>query len=272
MRFFCVTRDDLSEINDSLRRACETRDVEYVDVRPTMLWLPLTSGPQPGDLLYRPATDAAAEATEAVLRLPGVVTFDREPGLVATAPLARYVQAGLPVPRTVFNLLPRRQSLADAVAALGGLPVVLKAPGGEGGAGVIRVESWDTLFALADYLPSTTVMQEYFEHAAAYRLVVVGERVVACEARYPGPHDFRTNSRESGELGSVRAPAGAEELAIAATRINAVEFGGADILANREGEIVLAELNSPCYFPDTERTTGIDIAGAMLDHLIEKAS
>lgn len=160
MRFFCVTRDDLSEINDSLRRACEARDVEYVDVRPTMLWLPLTSGPQPGDLLYRPATDAAAEATEAVLRLPGVVTFDREPGLVATAPLARYVQAGLPVPRTVFNLLPRRQSLTDAVEALGGLPVILKAPGGEGGAGVIRVDTWDTLFALADYLPSTTVIQD----------------------------------------------------------------------------------------------------------------
>jgi hypothetical protein len=271
MKFFCVTRPELSGINDLLEASCAERDVEYVPVFPTTVWLPLADSPRPGDLIYRAAVDVAASRMEMMLFGEGVGAFYETPFRECPDPAPLFVKAGLKVPRTVFNLVKDRDLLMRAVEAVGGFPVVLKVPGGEGGAGVIRVESREALFPLADYLPSSTILTEYFEHTLAYRLVVVGDEVVATEARVPGGGDFRTNSRGSAEVGAVAPPAEAVTLALQAAALTGVEFGGADVLSSASGELVVAEFNFPCYFPDTQRVTGVDIAGHMLDWLIAKA-
>ena len=49
------------------------------------------------------------------------------------------------------------------------------------------------------------------------------------------------------------------------------EFGGVDLLRHPGGRWYLLEVNMPCYYPHAQEVAGVDIAGAMVDHLHAKA-
>lgn len=270
MRFFCVAREDTEATNELLESACAGRNIPFVFVDPDTFRYD-GDMPGPGDLLYKVATDLVSGRIESFLLRPGVASFYRTPHLECFSQSVVMAAAGVPMPRTVHGLTRDRETLADHVAYLGGFPVVAKVPGGEGGAGVIRADSMPSLFSLADYLPSSAILMEYFEHAVAYRLVVVGDAVVATEARYPGPGEFRTNTWNSGTLGKIDPPGEARDIALLAADALGLEFGGADVLENEAGRMVLTEFNMPCYFADQQNDHGIDIAGAMVDFLAAKA-
>lgn len=200
---------------------------------------------------------------------PGVAAFYDEAFFECLYQGVLFQQHGLPIPRTIHALSADRALLEQQAAQLGGFPLVVRQPGGEGGHGVIRVDSLAALFSLIDYLGPSLLM-EYFEHVVAYRLIVVGERVVATEARCSGPGDFRPNAIGGDTLGAVEPSARAVAIALEAARLMRVEFGGVDLLEDEAGRLVLAELNFPCYFADQQRNSGIDIAGAMIEHLLTK--
>ena len=60
-------------------------------------------------------------------------------------------------------------------------------------------------------------------------------------------------------------------MALKAARVLRIEFGGVDILENQDQKRLPAKLNFSCYFADQQRDADIDIAGAMLDHLMAKS-
>lgn len=271
MRLFCVTRPDTEATSALLREACEARGIACIEVDPDTFRYDGPDLPGPGDLLYKVSTDLGSGRIEAFLMRPGVATCYATPHFECFNQAIVLEQAGVLVPRAIHSLTRDRATLVERVAYLGGLPIVLKVLGGEGGDGVMRADSHPALFSLADYLPPSTVMMEYIEHAVAYRLVVVGDAVVATEARYPGPEEFRTNTWNSGTLGKIAAPKEAARIALAAARALRLEFGGADVLETEAGRMVLTEFNMPCYFADQQNDHGIDIAGAIVDWLAAKA-
>jgi len=271
MRFFCVTRDSLADTNQALAQACAARGIEAVMMSPDSHAAQPQLRPRPGDLLYRAATDAPCDRLEKLLWQPGVAAFYEEPFFECIYQGVLFQSHGLPMPRTIHALSADRALLQSQVEQLGGFPLVLKQPGGEGGRGVMRVDSQAALFSLIDYLGPAPLLMEYFEHVVAYRLVVVGDQVVATEARHSGPGDFRTNAAGGACLGAVAPSAQATAIALQAARLMRVEFGGVDLLENSAGRLLLAELNFPCYFADQQRDSGIDIAGAMIAHLAAKA-
>ena len=269
-RLFLVTQRFLEETNAVLARACEERGVELVIVTPEEYVADARRAPRRGDLLYRAATGIAADRIEKGLWSPDVATFYETPFFECTGQSQWLERCGLPMPHTVHTLPKDRQALERLVKKLGGFPVVVKVPGGEGGQGVIRVDSLPALFSLLDYAPPSATMMEYFEHVVAYRLVVLGRRVIASEARHPGAFDFRSNAM-GGLIGRIEAPKRLTSIAVAAARALRLEFGGADVLEDSRGRLRLAELNFPCYFADQQRDSGIDIAGKMVDHLLAKS-
>jgi len=183
------------------------------------------------------------------------------------------------MPRTIHALTRERSTLETHAELLGGFPLIVKIPGRESGKGVIRVDSYAALFSLLDYVGSTPILMEYFEHVVSYRLIVIGNNVIASEARHSGPVYFRTNSIGSDSIGAVAAPPAAIEMALKAARVLRIEFGRVDILENLDQKLMLAELYFPCRFScyfccsfaDQQRDSGIDIAGAMLNHLMAKS-
>jgi len=270
-KFFCVTDHALEATNTVLLEACASRDVEFVTVATTEFVAGRGPQPRSGDLLYRAAAGVAGDRIEKQLWKPGVTAFYDDPFFQCASQPLWLARQGIPMVRMIHTLPTDRLKLDRLVRSLGGFPVVVKVPGGEGGEGVIRVDSLPALFSLVDYAPATATMMEYFEHVVAYRLVVVGRRVVATEARHPGAFDFRSNAMGGGLIGRVKAPARLTRIAVAAARALRLEFGGVDLLEDSRGRLRFAELNFPCYFADQQRDSGIDIAGAMVDHLLAKS-
>ena len=107
-----------------------------------------------------------------------------------------------------------------------------------------------------------TLLATNSEPAMAYRLVVVGEHVVAAEAQ------AQTAGGDNWRV--VKPSLGAVAMALKAARLMRVEFGGVDLLEDQDGRLVLVALDYPCDFAAQQARSGVDIAGAMVDYLVNK--
>ena len=276
-KFYCVNDGVPAETPRLLREACLQRNVAYIELHAPAFDYDPARRLRRGDLLYCPATSLAARRVEQFLYAEGVATFyaDRAgPLFDCVNPTLAYERAGLPIPPTFNCATANRDLLRGFVARLGGFPVVLKMPGRERGVGVMRADSFPALFSLVDYvraLGGHALLCAYVPDAVHWRLVVVGDRVVASYKNCTYQDDFRTYARE--ELSDYAAPVNREMASVAVRAVQSVrqEFGGVDILEQTDGRIYLLEANSPCYFPQAQLVAGVDIAGAMVEHLLRKA-
>lgn len=277
MRFICVDDGVPEATTRLLQQACTQRGLEYEQADPRWFDFAEESRADVGDMLYRPAISAAAARVEQWLYEPWVATFYADPDgpfiFLANAALL-HERRGLPVPRQYAVTHGERQFLQRIVVALGGFPVVVKVPGGSGGIGVMRVDSHPALFSLIDHLLSQGLpasIMAYVEEAVHWRLIVVGERVVAAYRNTTERDDFRTFASE--ELADYSVPPSPEmcEVAVDSARALRLEFAGVDLLEHASGRVYLLESNFPCYFAQAQDVAGVDVAGAMLDHLQAKA-
>ena len=98
--------------------------------------------------------------------------------------------------------------------------------------------------------------------AVTHRLIVVGDQIVAAEAQVSGGDTWRV----------VQPSLGAVTMALQAARLMHVEFGAVDVLEDQDGRLVLVALDYPCDFAAQQARSGIDIAGALVDYLVEKCA
>lgn len=258
-------------VGAATRRALTTRIVtasqfEYSD----------TAQLAPGDMIYRPAVSAAAIRVERFLFGPGVASFYRTadgPYFDVGDQTELFRRDGIPTVPTVHCELRRRQSLEIQTERLGGFPLVAKVPGGEGGVGVLRLDSRAALFSFVDFALANrhaVQLMAFVPDATHIRAVVVGDRVVGTYKNIVDPDDFR--SSPSRQVEDYQLPL-AEELsavAIAATRAIGSEFGGVDLLLDRNGKPHVLEVNFPCFHAQSEIVAGTPVSDAMVHHLLEK--
>lgn len=274
----CITDATVPQTTTGLLAdACAARGVAYVPIdadEDELDDLELRDG----DLMFRPAVGLAATRAEQALFHEGVATFYRDGDALffdgAAAPLI-FQKRGLPIPRTVALVRPGRAPIRRAVERVGGLPVIVKVAGGEGGVGVMRLESWPALFSVLDHLLASgraPQLSAYVPDAVHWRLVVVGDRVVAAYRNWAYPDDFRSGPSSDPADYLVPEPSAMTALAVAAARAIRREFAGVDVLEHASGRLYLLEANFPCYFPQAQEVGGIDVAGAMVEHLLAKSA
>lgn len=276
-RLVCV-EDDTPEITlDYLAEACAARGVEFVRIDAGRFEFDPQEGLADGDMLYRAGISGRAIRVEQQLLHPGVATFYAEPLGAFWGPInypLLFQQIGLPMPRTLPMETADRAALERAVTWLGGYPVVVKVLGGSRGVGVLRADGPTALYALADLLLAdgrTPFMSAYVDPADHWRVTVVGERAVAAYLNPREPGDFRTYGSERPEDFLAEPPADLAELALAAAQATRVELAGVDILRHESGRLYVLEANFPCYFAQAQEFGGVDVAGAMVEHLMGKA-
>lgn len=230
----------------------------------------------PGDLLYSPSTSLEARRLERALWQPGVGCFDAGPdGPYAELhdPTGLMALRGVPQPRSRSVSEADPAQVAALVQWLGGLPVVVKVSGGEGGVGVMRADTFEGLQSLLEFLVSQghrPEVQTFVPDAMHWRAVVVGERVVAAYKNPIKDNDFRSwPSGDDADYGT-EAPPAVTAAALAATRALRMEFAGVDVLEHPSGRVYVLEANCPCYHPQAEHH-GVDVAGPMVDHLVALA-
>ncbi len=176
-------------------------------------------------------------------------------------------QAGVAVPRTwqMADL-----AAVERLAGELGYPLVLKGIHGSYGAHVHLVRDAAQLREVwARYQPGELMAQEYLPAESDFRVICIGYRALpALVERAPKPGDFRTNSRQGGQ--AVGHPLAAypdlAPLAEQAARVLRREFAAVDV-RYRGAEPVVLEVNRRPIFETFERVTGLDVAGAFLEHV-----
>jgi hypothetical protein len=262
---------------ERLRLAAQARALPVVEHHaPAFEYLP-DQRALPGDLLYRPATSTAASHVEQFLLQPGVASFYTHPdGAIQyiSEPLQAFVQAQLSVPRHFHCHSSDRALLRQWVDRLGGLPIVVKFNGFSGGMGVLRVDSLPSLYSMVDFALSTgrsPLLMSYVDHAEHWRVVVVGTQAIAAYLNPQDADDFRSHGSDKPEDCTAQVDPDMAALAVGAVQALGLEFGGVDILRHPSGRLYLLEANFPCFHTHAETVGGLDVSGAMLDHLIRKS-
>ncbi len=177
----------------------------------------------------------------------------------------------IPIPRTVYvrDIL----DVEHAIDIVGGLPVVVKVTQGTQGDGVFLRHTVFEVRNLVQGLLMTgksVLVQEYIaeSHGKDIRALVVGDRVVACMRRRARGREFRSNYHLNGTVENVDLPPRYAEAACRAARVLGLNIAGVDLLEGNDGPLVL-EVNSSPGLEGIEKASGVNVAGAIVDYVME---
>ena len=181
-------------------------------------------------------------------------------------------QRGLDMPLTVFGDSP--DDTDDLLEMLGPTPHVIKLVEGTQGQGVLLAESRSTSESLVEAfrgLHAQFLVQEFIGEAkgADIRAIVIGRRVVAAMQRTAKAGEFRSNLHRGGTAKQIKITRQERETALAAADCMGLGIAGVDMLRSQRGPLVL-EVNSSPGLEGIEKTTGIDVAGAIIDYAIRQ--
>jgi len=173
------------------------------------------------------------------------------------------------MPATVFGDNP--DDTADLLAMLGDPPHVIKLNEGAQGQGVLLAEKQAVSQSVIEAfrgLYATFLVQEFISEAkgADIRCFVVGGKVVAAMRRQAKDGEFRSNLHRGGSATATQLNASEIDIALRAARTMGLNIAGVDLLRSRRGPLVL-EVNSSPGLEGIEASTGIDIAGAIVEYL-----
>ena len=177
-------------------------------------------------------------------------------------------EAGLDTPETVVC-----ERIDDAMAAVREMgDVIVKPLFGSMGHGMVRVNDPETAFRVFRALElarAVYYLQRVVDHEGSdVRAFVVGNRVVAAIERRALDGGWRTNISLGGEARAIDLPPAWSELALTAARAVGADYAGVDLLAASDGTIHVLEVNGIPGWSGAQRATSVDIAGAIVDHLI----
>jgi len=176
---------------------------------------------------------------------------------------------GIGLPVTVFGDNP--DDTDDLLRLLGKPPHVIKLIEGSQGNGVVLAERLSASRSVIEAfrgLYANFLVQEFIAEAggADIRCFVVGDRVVAAMHRQAEPGEFRPNLHRGGQASKVRLTEAKKRTALRASQVPGPSLGGVDMLRSRTGPLVL-EVNSSPGLEGIEGATGVDVAGAIIDHI-----
>lgn len=166
------------------------------------------------------------------------------------------------------------EDFADRLERRYAYPMVVKESFGSMGRGVRLVHDREELDAALDGLRGRRfLVQEMIGSGKGedLRIIVVGGRAIGGILRR-SETDFRSNAALGGVATAVDVPPESAEIAEKAARVLGLDYCGADLLKDGEGRYtVLCEMNSNAFFSAFEEATGIDVAGAYADLVIDVA-
>ncbi|MEX0936607.1 MAG: 30S ribosomal protein S6--L-glutamate ligase [Pirellulales bacterium] len=161
------------------------------------------------------------------------------------------------------------------IGIAGGAPLVVKLIEGTQGVGVILAETKKAAHAVIEAfrgLDANILVQEYIKEAggADIRCFVVGDRVIAAMKRQAASGEFRSNLHRGGTAEKIKISPEERSTARRAARTMGLNVAGVDILRSNHGPLVM-EVNSSPGLEGIEETTGVDVAGKIIEFLEKNA-
>jgi len=185
------------------------------------------------------------------------------------------IRAGVPSPRTRVAFTP--QSALEAIEEMG-YPVVLKPAIGSWGRLLAKVNDREAAEALLEhkqvlgsYHHSIFYIQEYIPKPERdIRAFVIGDETVGAIHRY-SPH-WITNTARGGHATNCPVTSELNDMCVRAAHAVGGGVLGVDLLEDPERGLLVNEVNYTIEFRNSIDTTGVDIPGRVVDHVLEVAN
>jgi ribosomal protein S6--L-glutamate ligase len=100
------------------------------------------------------------------------------------------------------------------------------------------------------------------------RAFVVGGRVLGAIERSAPDGDWRTNVSRGGSARPFEVPPAWADLTLRAAAAVGADYAGVDLLPSRDGTVFVLEVNGIPGWQGLQQATGLDVAGAITDHLV----
>jgi RimK family alpha-L-glutamate ligase len=189
-------------------------------------------------------------------------------------------QAGLPTPETVVcegtedAMAAIRAMLGDRRHGEGGGDVVIKPIFGSMGHGIVRVSDPDVAYRVLRSLEQVRAVfyvQRAVDHGARdVRVFVVGGTIIGAIERRAPDGDWRTNVSRGASVRPLELPVDWASLALRAAAAVGADYAGVDLLPSEDGTVFVLEVNGIPGWQGLQRATGIDVAGAIVEHLASR--
>ncbi|MEL6810043.1 MAG: RimK family alpha-L-glutamate ligase [Bacteroidota bacterium] len=177
-------------------------------------------------------------------------------------------KAGVAIPRTTLG---NAYDISHTLDQFGGAPVIIKILQGTHGQGVILAETYQSALSTIETLKAAKVrfiIQEFIaeSNGADLRAIVVDGKVVASMKRQSREGEFRSNLHRGGSSEAITLTYQEENIALRAAKALRLGVCGVDLLQSKRGPMVL-EVNSTPGLEGIETTTGIDVAGKIINYI-----
>lgn len=178
---------------------------------------------------------------------------------------------GLPVTGIAHST----KDIDGLIELVGGAPLIVKLIEGTQGVGVVLAETRkaaESVIAAFRQLDANILVQEFIKEAkgADIRAFVIGGRVVASMRRQGAPGEFRSNLHQGGYAEKIKLTPEERSTAVRAAKTMGLNVCGVDLLRSNHGPVVM-EVNSSPGLEGIEQTTGIDVAGKVIEFIEKNA-
>jgi len=188
------------------------------------------------------------------------------------AELLKQVENGINFPRSVTVMEPR--GLGEVLQEFE-FPVVLKVGALQRGLGVFRADDLQGLMGIIKKYSDQSVfmIREFIPNDGDIRVFTIGYKAIGAMKRVPPEGDFRSNISRGGRGVPFELASNPEVAAIAEklSTLNETEIAGVDIIRHKDtGRFYVLEINRGPQFRGLEESTGINVAGKMIEYFESK--
>ena len=168
------------------------------------------------------------------------------------------------------------QDIDGLIETVGGAPLVIKLLEGTQGIGVVLAETYQAAKSVIEAfrgLDANILVQEYIKEAggADLRCFVIGGKVIAAMKRQGVKGEFRSNLHRGGKAEKIQLSEEEEITALKAAKAMGLNVAGVDLLRSNHGP-VLMEVNSSPGLEGIEKATNIDVAGEVINYIVQNAA
>jgi ribosomal protein S6--L-glutamate ligase len=176
---------------------------------------------------------------------------------------------GIGLPVTAYA---HSSELADDVIEIaGGAPVIIKLLEGTQGIGVVLGETHNSAKSVIEAFRGVNVnimVQEFIKEAggADIRCLLIGGKVVASMKRQGAEGDFRSNLHRGGSASVAKITPEERSMVKRAAQTLGLNVCGVDLLRSNHGPVIM-EINSSPGLEGIETSTGLDVAGKIVEFI-----
>jgi ribosomal protein S6--L-glutamate ligase len=176
---------------------------------------------------------------------------------------------GVGMPKTAFTNFSRQDN--KVLTHIGDAPVVIKLLEGTQGLGVVLAETNKAAKSVVeafDSLKTRVILQEFIEEAGGsdIRAFIVDGQIVGAMKRQGKEGEFRSNLHRGGNATVLKLSRAEKSTALNAAKAMGLAIAGVDMLQSKRGPMVL-EVNSSPGLEGIEKSTGVDIAGKIIEYV-----